>query len=261
MTSRAGRMAPWILAALLLARTAVAADPPSVPDQALLLAAQAGRADLAAYALDRGARVDAADPAGNTALILAAGNPRGGDVVAELLVRGADPKRAAQDGFTALMAAAEKGNGPAVQLLLDAPGDGRALVRAQARDGRTSLHLASVNGWIGIADLLIASGAELEARDAGGGSALYRAAEADVPGLVALLLARGANPDALNPGDGNTAVMMASNRGAIEAVRMLIAAGADVNRRAKDGWTALEAAEMIGDDAIMDLLKQAGAKE
>jgi hypothetical protein len=42
---------------------------------------------------------------------------------------------------------------------------------------------------------------------------------------------------------------------------LLLAAGAGVNLRAKDGCTALEAAEMIGDDEIMELLKRAGAKE
>ena len=82
-----------------------------------------------------------------------------------------------------------------------------------------------------------------------------------MPGAVELLLRRGAHPDAPNPLDGNTALMMAANRGAIDVVRMLIAAGADVNAKAKDGWTPLEAATMIGDEEIVELLKRAGARK
>ncbi|MEE8203282.1 MAG: ankyrin repeat domain-containing protein [Alphaproteobacteria bacterium] len=44
-------------------------------------------------------------------------------------------------------------------------------------------------------------------------------------------------------------------------VEALMAAGADVNARADDGWTALEAAEMIGDDDIAEMLRRAGARE
>jgi len=42
-------------------------------------------------------------------------------------------------------------------------------------------------------------------------------------------------------------------------VRFLVAAGADVHIKAKDGWTALAAAEMIGDMEAASLIKKAAA--
>ena len=53
--------------------------------------------------------------------------------------------------------------------------------------------------------------------------------------------------------------MLAANVGSVSGVQILIEAGADVSLTAKDGWTALEAAEMIGDDESATLLRQAGA--
>jgi ankyrin repeat protein len=44
-------------------------------------------------------------------------------------------------------------------------------------------------------------------------------------------------------------------------VRTLLAAGAEVNTRAADGWTALEAAEMIGDEVTLAILRDAKSRE
>ncbi len=49
--------------------------------------------------------------------------------------------------------------------------------------------------------------------------------------------------------------MWAANRGALDAVRALLRAGADTGVRADDGWTAREAAEMLGDTEILRLLE------
>ena len=68
------------------------------------------------------------------------------------------------------------------------------------------------------------------------------------------------NPPVAVVPDGNTALMLAANRGFLDIVKRLLASGADVNIRAKDGWTALAAAEMIGDTEIAELIKKAGAK-
>ena len=53
--------------------------------------------------------------------------------------------------------------------------------------------------------------------------------------------------------------MLAANRGRLDAVRMLLQAGAEVDSVADDGWTAVQAAEMIGDEEIVALLRAAGA--
>ena len=69
------------------------------------------------------------------------------------------------------------------------------------------------------------------------------------------------DPNAAAPESGVTALMLAANRGFSDTVRSLLAAGADPNARAADGWTALAAAEMIGDQPTIAILREAGAQE
>ena len=54
--------------------------------------------------------------------------------------------------------------------------------------------------------------------------------------------------------------MLAANRGYLDILRLLLAHGARVDLTAKDGWTALQAAEMIGDEEAAALLRAAGAE-
>ncbi len=61
--------------------------------------------------------------------------------------------------------------------------------------------------------------------------------------------------------NGYTALMLAANRGQLAVVEALLEAGAEASIRGRDGWTALAAARMIGDDEIARLLERAGARE
>ena len=61
---------------------------------------------------------------------------------------------------------------------------------------------------------------------------------------VRVLLAAGANPDALNP-KGDSALHIAAHDGRLGAIRELVAAGASVELRNKDGLTALELVEKM----------------
>ncbi len=78
--------------------------------------------------------------------------------------------------------------------------------------------------------------------------------------VLHLLIAAGAEVDTTETGSGNTALMLAANRGYLEVLRVLIAAGADIGAVAEDGWTALQAAEMVDDDEAAALLRAAGAR-
>jgi ankyrin repeat protein len=99
---------------------------------------------------------------------------------------------------------------------------------------------------------------------------LLAAASGDLA-MMKLLLAKGADPK-LTTKDGVTALMAAAGvgladdrmpaeaKGALEAVKMLIEMGSDVNQVSQDcGWTALHGAAYIGADDIIQLLVQKGA--
>jgi len=80
---------------------------------------------------------------------------------------------------------------------------------------------------------------------------------------VKRVLAIGANVDALDE-SGETALMQAAHLGHLEIVRVLIAADADVNYRSERGWTALAKAaynaEMgTGFPPVIAALHEAGA--
>ena len=87
----------------------------------------------------------------------------------------------------------------------------------------------------------------------------------------------GVDVNCRDPVDNNsTALMKAATNGSIEAVRMLLARGADVNIRSDGGWTALNYARSIRKgvaragpsfaklrrrlDTVIDLLKRSGAR-
>lgn len=75
------------------------------------------------------------------------------------------------------------------------------------------------------------------------------------------LLQQGAGPDAVDPRYGYTALMLAARLNSQELVTALLQAGADVNVRARDGWTALMFSANCGDAgvAIAEMLLKAGA--
>jgi len=77
---------------------------------------------------------------------------------------------------------------------------------------------------------------------------------------VKLLLAAGADVNAAN-NSGATPLIMASQKGNAEAVKLLLAAGANVNYVAPNGATPLSIASEQGHADVVQLLKAAGAKE
>lgn len=90
-------------------------------------------------------------------------------------------------------------------------------------------------------------------------SALWRAAEAgDVPGLRTAFTGR-VDINSRNA-DGRTALMLAVRQGQANAVRELLAHGADPNVPDGYGTTPLHAATAAGNSSIIVVLKQAGAR-
>ena len=70
------------------------------------------------------------------------------------------------------------------------------------------------------------------------------------------MISRGANVNAVNPG-GVTALMIASARNRPRLVQLLLKSGADVNARSEDGRTALSIAQADNNDALVKILQEA----
>ncbi len=80
------------------------------------------------------------------------------------------------------------------------------------------------------------------------------------PAIMRMLLGAGADIDAKDNG-GLTALIGAAWNGYLPAVETLLEAGADVNVRDNDGYTALRKAKKQGHKEIVKLLKKAAVKE
>ena len=111
-----------------------------------------------------------------------------------------------------------------------------------------ALHRAAQAGDIDGLRAALASGAEVNARDGQGWTALMHAVNLGYPVLVEPLLAAGADVDMRAP-DGATALFMASAHGHSEIVVQLMKAGADVSVPGPTGRTPVHVARLQFGDA------------
>jgi ankyrin repeat protein len=162
--------------------------------------------------LEVGADVEAQTVLGATALFPAA--TTSAEITKLLLDHGANPNARAKSGATPILMT----RGAEVIGLLLAGG---ADARARSKAGETALMEAAIRGDVAGAKLLLDKGAEVNASDHRGYSALMLAAQydGDSPELVRLLLARGADPTAV--AEGETALSLASKRGETEVTKLL----------------------------------------
>jgi ankyrin repeat protein len=226
----------------------------NVPDPdglgALAIAIVNGHYDLAALLIEHGADVNAVEPGGRTPLWAAvdmhtleytlnrpppAWNDTldGLEIVRRLLDRGANPNvrlirpvrprkvnstnnRLLGVGATPLHRAASHADVKALRLLLDAGADSNVTTQI----GTTALMLAAGLGW----RELYSGGTETDAIE-----------------FMKVCLERGADINAAN-GEGNTPLHGAAQRGSEALIRFLVAAGARLDAKNKQGLTPLDEA-------------------
>jgi ankyrin repeat protein len=242
-------------------------------ETALMVAADRYQAEIVKALLDRGADPNAVDRGANSVLMRAAASKRSWEeerkpLIHLLLEKGADPGHKNTHGVTALMLMALNGN-PALALVLEKPLD----VDARDQQGNTALLYASRffvrgwqrrNGWA-----LLGKGADVNAANHRGETALILAATQHEAEAAQLLLEKGANVNAKTK-TGRTALMQAidgpkdfdNDKHVVyspEIAKLLIAAGADVNARDAGGNTALTLANRRGYLDMAAALRKAGA--
>jgi len=286
-------------------------------DKILLDAIRHGDRTQAQYLLQHGANANARDEAGDTALMRAAlyadvemmrvlvdsgaeVHVRGQDGTAALLRTTHDldkmrlllDRGAPVDDFAMVAAASVPGSRSTLELLLAHGGNGRGAVPAY-----TALMAAAGNGDLDAVNCLLDHGANVKAKTPTGFTALIGAALSGNAKVVALLLERGADPNAvceLERGILQTPAGVAASMGHADCLRLLMAAGADVNVQggpfnhnallgaattpsketvhlllakanvnATDwsGNTALDWAARRGETAIVKMLREAGAEQ
>ena len=141
-----------------------------------------------------------------------------------------------------------------VQLLLDNGAD----IEAMNDSGETALVGAAAGGHEAIVRLLLDKGADIEAKDDSGRTALVRAAARGHEATVRLLLDKGADIEAKND-SGETALVGAAAGGHEATVRLLLDKGADIEAKDDSGRTALVRAAAGGHEATVRLLLDKGA--
>lgn len=209
---------------------------------ALHWAVRADDLELVRLLIAAGAKAAATNRYGVMPLSLAAsnGNAR---MIETLIAAGADPNSALPEGETVLMTAARTGSGPAVEALLDHGADVNAKERWQ---GETALMWAAAENHAAAVTLLVKRGAIVDARS----SALQFPKFAfNGSTMVSTPMPRGSM----------TALLMAARQGALDGVRALVEAGADLDLTEPDGSSALVLAIVNSHQDVAVLLLEKGA--
>ncbi|MDP6579793.1 MAG: ankyrin repeat domain-containing protein [Vicinamibacterales bacterium] len=217
------------------------------PDGATALHWAAYRDDVetAGLLLAAGANVTAANELGATPLWLAASNGSSA-MVERLLDAGAEPNVALPGGETPVMSAARTGSAGAVRALAER---GANVNVAEQSRGQTALMWAVAEGHHDTIRVLIEQGADVNAR-----SRVRRR----------LMHADSTNASQYDQGimwnrGGYTPLLFAARQGDVEAAKLLVAAGADINEAAPTGASVLVVATHSGQTDFASYVIEAGA--
>ena len=176
-------------------------------------------------------------------------------LVTRLLGEGIDANAAEPDGTTALHWAV-RGDDLATARRLIAAG---ARAETANRYGVTPLALAATNGNATMVDTLLAAGAPPDTPGPGGDTPLMIAARTGRTEVLRLLLDAGAAVATTETWKAQNALMWAAAENNVEAVRTLVAAGADVEARSAGHLTPLLFAVREGHTDSVSALLTAGA--
>jgi len=174
--------------------------------------------------------------------------------VRSLLSQKADVNARSSDGSTALLWLAHWNDVDTADLLLKAGADANT-----TNDfGMTPLSQACINASAPFVRLLLKSGANPNTAIATGETPLMTCAKTGTVDAVSLLIEFGAAVNATEPEQKQTTLMWAAGERHPNVVSALIAAHADLKAHTKDGFTAIHFAARVGDLESIKLLLAAG---
>ncbi|HXK20019.1 MAG TPA: ankyrin repeat domain-containing protein, partial [Polyangiaceae bacterium] len=192
-----------------------------LPQRALHRAVEEGSVAAVRACLKKRAPIDGVDSYGRTPFMraLANGHLEIGEVLAEA---GADLAVVAPDAVSALTYAAAGGHVSWVSRLLE-----QGLSANESQAGSNALLAAARAGALEVVQMLLDAGAAVDSRDEYGQTPLFLAASRDHAPLVELLIARRADVNHPNASGKSSPLDIAVSKGQVNAVRLLLAAGAD----------------------------------
>ena len=266
---------PAIVSDLLKAGAdAKAARPDGI--SALSLCAGISSPQAVEQVIAKGADVNAADLQGQTPLMWAAAKGRS-DNMAVLIKHGANVNAVTKKGFTALHFALKSKADAGLLMLTDAGADTKAVLP----DGTSMIQAAITEHNIPFAMKLVSALPDMNQRDKRGRQMIHIAALSGSADLVKLVLSKGGDPNAVtpdakpimvntlqhsailnesaaariiikvptipaSPACSTSALFMAAEAGSVDAMKVLIAAGAKTDVKAQDGSTLALAAAAGG---------------
>jgi len=195
-----------------------------------------GSTNAAELLISRGANVNAGNRYGSTPLHVAAYNQKPA-MVALLVRKGGDVNARTDIGWTPLHKAMEK------------------LAMAPANETPPADKVAKV---VSAVELLLASGAAVNAQGAHVGTPIHMAALTGQKALVQMLIDKGADVSSRSD-DGQTPLYQAAKKGSADVAKLLLSRRADVNARTKSGYTALMASASNGNPGVAKVLLEHGA--
>jgi ankyrin repeat protein len=183
------------------------------------------------------------------------------EAVEAALHQGAKVDARNSKGRTPLILAAQAGRLDIIKLLVASGADVNA--RTTTETGGTVLGFALEGNNREAVEYLIAHGAEIELRSRNGMTPLFYAASTGQDDMIQLLLSKGANLNVMGLSDslGNylTPLMIAGIHDHPETLKLLVAKGAKVDKRNNVGATALMEIAKRPQPGILKLLIERGA--
>ena len=133
-------------------------------------------------------------------------------------------------------------------------------IQAADDKGNTALHNAAWQSHTAVVEYLLTHDINLAAQNHDGNTALMVAILTDDQATITALCRRESNLEATNT-EGYTALLLAVRRGQSDTVNWLCQHGSNVKVRTKTGETALQLAAKRNDQTIIDCLHQWSAKK